>query len=60
MNDTAAFGGAQLDAFFPVDEDIGSRLSFAKLLKFLKFLSQKALPLAQRITTGGRAQQQHR
>ncbi|CAE7941459.1 unnamed protein product [Symbiodinium sp. KB8] len=24
MNDTAAFGGAQLDAFFPVDEDIGS------------------------------------
>ncbi|CAE7443487.1 unnamed protein product [Symbiodinium sp. CCMP2592] len=24
MNDTAAFGGAQLDAFFPIDEDIGS------------------------------------
>ena len=24
MNDTKAFGGAQLDAFFPVDEDIGS------------------------------------
>ena len=24
MNDTTAFGGAQLDAFFPVDEDIGS------------------------------------